>query len=220
MYAYFFSTDRRRCRFWREEVLQMPLLRIELPQNPSRRCCGAVSKRLRQYRVHRVLNLPERWLGEPLPPLLSTRPIWWAKAAPAALLALSQAGLAPQNSVVELWGGNRLTPAMEETVRTLAPYVRGISLPGPAHPSLGWDLQRQLGLALQQGAGDLTLAAAPVERKRVLALWPEQPRPAGMALRCPKVSLPDGCPVEAALEALQSQGLLHPSEIQVRAIFT
>lgn len=219
MNAYFFFSHRRRLRVWREEVLGMPLLRLELPEHLTGRVCRRTEYFLARCGVHQVLNLPPDWPGAPLPDLIPTRPLWVQKAPEAALFLLRRRGIDPASATVEFWG-RRFTPQAEQAILALVPRVRSISLSLPVPEEFVWHLQREFGVSPVSVPGDLALCYAPAPRSHMLPLWQPQPQVEGASLFSPIPDFPQGCPSLPLLAALAEQGRLPAEEIQICSDFS
>ncbi len=218
MYAYFFPSRRRRLAVWREEVLGMPLLRLELPERLIPRLCRRTALVLSRCGVHQLLNAPEDWPGPPLPPLSDTRWLWMEKAPETALALLAARGITPERAAVEFCA-DRFTPQIRRAVLAMVPRVRALSLSLPAPEDFLWALQREYGVPLLSGEGDLAVCYAPARRRWALPLWQPRPQVEGAALSACIPGAPEGCPLPELAAALAEQGRLRAEEIQIRSIF-
>lgn len=219
MNAYFFFSRRRRLRVWQEEVLGMPLLRLELPAQLTNRVCRRAEYFLARCGVHQLLNQPPEWPGDPLPDLIPTRGLWAQKAPEAALFLLRRQGLDPAQATVEFCG-QRFLPQAEQAILTLVPRVRSISLSLPAPEQFIWRLQRDYGISPCSAPGDLALCYTPALRPNMLPLWQQRPQVEGASLYCPIPDSPQGCPTLPLLAALEEQGRLPAEEIQICSDFS
>ena len=219
MNAYFFFSHRRRLRVWREDVLGMPLLRLELPEHLSARICRRTDYFLNRCGVHQLLNLPPDWPGAPLPTLIPTRQLWLQKAPETALFLLRRQGIDPARATVEFCG-QRLSPQAEQAILALVTRVRCVSLSLPVPEEFVWRLQREYGVSPVSTPGDLALCYAPSARPRMLPLWQDRPQVEGASLFCPIPDAPQGCPTLPLLAALEEQGRLPAEEIRICSDFS
>lgn len=218
MNAYFFPSHRRRLAIWREEVLGMPLLRLELPERPTPRMCRKAALVCERCGVHQLLSAPEYWPGPDLPPLSSTRTLWIQKAPEAALFLLRRRGVAPERAKVEFCA-DRFTLQAQRAILDLLPRVRALSLSLPAPEAFLWRLQRDYGVSPVPGEGDVALCYSPVPRRWALPLWQQRPEIEGAGLCCAVPDAPEGCPLPELLAALEEQGRLRAEEIQICSDF-
>lgn len=219
MNAYFFFSHRRRLRVWQEEVLGMPLLRLELPEHLTGRVCRRTEYFLSRCGVHQMLNLPPDWPGHPLPALIPTRPLWVQKAPETALFLLRHRGIDPATATVEFCG-QRFLPQAEQAILALVPRVRRISLSLPVPEEFLWHLQREFGVSPASTPGDLALCYTPSDRPWMLPLWQQQPQVRGASLFCPIPDAPQGCPTLPLMAALEEQGRLPAEEIRICSDFS
>ena len=217
LYAY--TVAARRLSLWQDEVLGMPLLRVELPRRLTPRTCRRVERWLGRAAVHEMLNHPDHWPGSPLPPLTPTRPLWREKAAETALALLKQDGVPPSCATVEVCG-DRFSDHERATILALLPRVRALSLSLPAPEEFLWLLQREYGVCPLSGPGHLALCFAPASRARVLPLWDARPRIPGVDLTAPLPELPPECPRLPLLAALFSQGHIGAEAMHICADFS
>ena len=217
MYAYFVINRRWGLRFWWEEVLGMPLLRVELPRKKTTRTESKLHRALYRLRVHQVLNHPPGWDADALPPLNATRPLWLAKASECALLLMNRKGIFPADAVVEL-RGNRFTPECRRFVTALLPHVQGFHFATPADEGLLWFLQREFGLSPIPRHGDLSVSFSPASPQADLPLGDQRPRIPGLELTADAVVCSGDCPMEPLLAALLEQGRLRKNDIDVHEI--
>lgn len=203
-------------RCWEESVLDLELLRVELP-----RCRKGAGKRVlrRLYRggFRTVLELPPGCVcSERYPAPVETAPLYRARAAELALGLLRRRGLAPERSVVGL-RSRRWSRELERVASALAPQVRGLALrldsPGAELRAEEY-LRGEFGLPVFQGEGDLCLCFSPAEPApdRVL-LGVERPVIEGLRLGWSGGSLPEQVPRAALLTLLAQRGRISWEEI-------
>ncbi len=209
----YFVTGGSRPRFFREEVLGLPLLRGQLPRrgDPAR----WERKALRFFRragVHRLLNGSENAAL----PLTETGTLYRRKAADIALLELERRGVSPETAVVGLWASHA-SRELEAACRALAGQVRALALELPERETLSWELQQDYGIPVFRGEGAVTLCftPAPPQENRLL-LGEARPRVPGIAFSAPGVEVPPGCPETALLALLGETGQLGWEQIQVQ----
>ncbi|MCD8366792.1 MAG: hypothetical protein LUC48_02045 [Clostridiales bacterium] len=206
MYAYYVTnTAHRRPRYYEETVCGLPLLRIELPRRWNGRRVGAV---LRRAGVRYALNLPEGGTVTPEPPLLSTRSLWQSVAAELALAALTRRGIPRETATVGVLA-SRVTREVWAALERLSGQVRALALDLPERERVALYLQRENGVPVLAGAGDVTLCFAPAEpREGRLLLGAERPAVEGFTLSVPEIPAPEGCPAEGLYAALYQSGRL------------
>lgn len=219
MYAYFVPTGHRKLRLWQETVLGMPLLRVELPARVTPRRQRTLERCLARCRVHRVLNLPQGWRAESLPPLNETRPLWHQKALELSLRLLEQQGLRPAEATVEVCG-DRFTQQQRQFILALLPRVRALTLSLPVDEAFLWHLQREYGVCPLSGPGDLAVCFSPAARKMTLPLWAPRPGVAGLRLTARLEERSEDCPEEPLLSALVQQGRLGAEQIKICTNFS
>ena len=211
-------------RLWRPRLAEdcvrgLPILRAELPgtsgdrRAPRRWLQGA--QLLRRQGCGRLL-LTGGSPAAPLLPPVSTRALWQQMAAPLALAFLRQAGIPPERAVVTL-RGDRVTRPLFQACCQLMGAVRALSLDIPrGGEELAWWLERQHGVPVLSGRGDVGLCFAPrQEDAQQLALWPELPALPGFTLSLRSGALPEGYPALPLLAALLEEGRVTPDEVQV-----
>ncbi|MCD8354461.1 MAG: hypothetical protein LUC47_09155 [Clostridiales bacterium] len=209
----YFITQGSRPRFFREEVLGLPLLRGQLPQrsDPAR----WERKALRFFRragVHCLLNGPENAAL----PLTETGPLYRRKAADIALLALEQRGVPPETAVVGIWASHA-SRELESACRVLAGQVRALALELPERETLSWELQQDYGIPVFRGEGTVTLCFTPTPpQENRLLLGTARPNVPRIAFSAPGVEVPPGCPVTPLLTLLGETGRLGWEQIQVQ----
>ncbi|MGM9537260.1 MAG: hypothetical protein ACI3VN_02900 [Candidatus Onthomonas sp.] len=211
-----FTGRRGRVQLWRHEVLGLTVWEARLP--------GTEESRLARRRIFRGLDRLEeagcRRLLSPCPqvphyPLVHTRSLWQAVAAPLALAALRELGLELRKAVVALHG-ERMTRSYVRTCVLLAREVKALSLSLEREETFCWDLQRELGLPLVEGAGAVTLSFLPgVARPAYFPLGAEDPSVPGFRPFLPGLELPPDCPELPVLAALLEAGRLPLAEVQV-----
>ncbi|MCD8160891.1 MAG: hypothetical protein LUE61_06890 [Clostridiales bacterium] len=206
MYAYYIMNyARRRPRYYEESVCGLPLLRVELPRRWNGRRVGAV---LRRAGVRCALNLPEDGTILPEPLLVSTRSLWQRVAAELALAELTRRGIPWGEATVGVLAG-RTTKEVWDTLERLSGRVRALSLNLPEGERVALCLQRDSGVPVLAGPGDVTLCFSPAEPgKGRLLLGAERPAPEGFTLAVPGVPVPEGCPAEGLYGALEQRGRL------------
>lgn len=218
MVGYIHFTGRRGLvQLWRHEALGLTVWEALIP--------GTAESRLARRRVFKGMDKLEaagcRRLLSPcalLPhyPLVHTRSLWQAAAAPLALAALQEMGLTPREAVVALHG-DRMTRSYVRTCVLLAREVKALSLSLEREETFCWDLQRELGLPLVDGGGAVTLSYLPgVARPAYFPLGDEDPAIPGFQPCLPGLELPAGCPETPFLAALLEAGRLPLSELQIR----
>ncbi len=208
----YFVTQGSRPRYFREEVLGLPLLRGQLPQrgDPAR----WERKALRFFRragVHCLLNGPETAAL----PLTETGPLYCRKAADIALLELERRGLPPHEAVVGLWASHT-SRELEAACHSLAERVRALALELPERENLSWELQQDYGIPVFRGEGDVALCFTPAQpQENRLLLGAARPNVPGIAFSAAGVEVPPGCPETALLALLGETGRLGWEQIQV-----
>ncbi|MCD8126970.1 MAG: hypothetical protein LUD82_05755 [Clostridiales bacterium] len=206
MYAYYVKDPALwRPGYYEEAVCSLPLLRVELPRRWNSRRVGAV---LRRAGVHCTLNLSEGGMVTPEPPLVSTRSLWQSAAAELALAELTRRGIPWGEATVGVLA-SRTTREVWEALERLSGQVRALALDLPERERVALLLQRESGIPVLAGAGDVTLCftpAAPGEGR--LLLGAERPAPEGFTLTVPGVPVPEGCPAEGLYGALYQSGRL------------
>lgn len=145
----YFVTQGSRPRFFREEVLGLPLLRGQLPRrgDPARWERKGLRFFLRAG-VHCLLNGPENAAL----PLTETGTLYRRKAADIALLELERRGVPPETAVVGLWASHA-SRELEAACRALAGQVRALALELPERETLSWELQQDCGIPVFRGEG-------------------------------------------------------------------
>ncbi len=158
---------------------------------------------------------------DPALPVVHTGALWRALAAPLALAALDLEGISRQEAVVAL-EFDRVTRPVLLACRQLARTVRALALPAGCDASLGWQLQREGGVALLPAEeASLTLSFFPEleAAEGRLCLGGEDPALSGrFALRLPGMGAPPDAPSVPLLAALLDAGRLGAEEIAVSAL--
>lgn len=209
----YFVTGGSRPRFFREEVLGLPLLRGQLPRrgDPAR----WERKALRFFRragVHCLLNGPENAAL----PLTETGALYRRKAAEIALLELERRDVPPETAVVGLWA-SYASRELEAACRALAGQVRALALELPEREPLSWALQQDYGIPVFRGEGAVTLCFTPVPpQENRLLLGAARPNVPGIAFSAPGVEVPPGCPETPLLALLGETGRLGWEQIKVK----
>ena len=217
MVGYIHFTGRRgRVQLWRHEALGLTVWEARLP--------GTEESRLARRRIFKGLDRLEgagcRRLLSPCPlvphyPLVHTRSLWQAVAAPLALAALREMGLEPRQAVVALHG-ERMTRSYVRACVLLAREVKALSLSLEREETFCWDLQRELGLPLVEGAGAVTLSfLTGVARPAYFPLGDEDPAVPGFRPFLPGLELPPDCPELPVLAALLEAGRLPLADVQM-----
>lgn len=217
MVGYLHFTGRRGwVQLWRHEALGLTIWEARLPgtaeSRPARRRMSKGLDRLEAAGCKRLL-LPCPLV--PCYPLVHTRSLWQAMAAPLALAALGQLDIDPRQAVVALHG-ERMTRSYVRTCVLLAREVKALSLSLEREETFCWDLQRELGLPLVEGTGAVTLSFLPgVPRAAYFPLGDEDPAVPGFRLALPGLELPPSCPELPVLAALLEAGRLPLGSVQV-----
>lgn len=211
-----FTGGRGWVQLWRHEILGLPILEARLP--------GSEKSFLARRRMTRGLNQLEhagckRLLTPcslvPYYPMVHTRSLWQTMSAALALAALNEMGLDPRQSVVAIHG-DRMSRNYVRTCALLSREVKALSLSLEREETFCWDLQRELGLPLVDGAGAVTLSFLPgISRPGYFSLGDEDPAIPGYTLRLPGLTSPPGCPELAVLAALLEAGRLPLADVQV-----
>ncbi len=209
MLGYVMEWEGRRIRLWEEDVLGLPLLELELPQNASPRWENRARRLLERQGVRRLL-CPTAGL-----PGVSTRSLWQSMSAPLALAWLRRNRLNPQKSVVAVSAGLH-HPLVLPLCQRLAPQVRAIALDIPQWDDFAWTLERQLGLPVLRGEGDVTvcLSPAPAGENRLL-LGDSCPSPPGFSLGVEGCPLPGHLPALPLLAALRDSGRISAEDLRL-----
>lgn len=208
---------RFRIRLTRERVQGVVVIRAELPGLPGDR--GAARRK------ERGLHLLEReGCGRLLStdteeelPGVSTRPLWQSVAAPLTLSLFQKHGQRPELARVAL-EGDRVTRPLFTACCQLITAVRGISLSDcPGSEELAWWLERQYGVPVSSGGGDVTVRFQPggTEGSGCLALGDPVPSPPGFSLALKEETLPEDYPRLPLMAVLLEEGRIRPEQVQV-----
>lgn len=211
-----FTGGRGWVQLWRHEILGLPILEARLPGKPN----GLLARRRMTRGLNQLEHAGCKRLLAPCPlvpyyPIVHTRSLWQAMAAPLALAALRQMGLDPRQAVVAIHG-DRMSRNYVRTCALLSREVKALSLSLEREETFCWDLQRELGLPLIDGAGAVTISFLPgVSRPSYFSLGDEDPVIPGYLLRLPGLTPPPGCPERTVLAALLEAGRLPLADVQV-----
>lgn len=211
-----FTGCRGWAQLWRHEILGLTVLEARLPGTPE----GRQARRRMAKGLARLEKAGCRRLLSPCPqapdfPVVHTRSLWQAMAAPLALAALEQMGVNPRQAVVA-FHGDRMTRSYIRTCILLSREVKALSLSLEREDAFCWNLQQELGLPLVEGSGTVTLSFLPgVSRRSYFSLGDEDPVIGGFSLHLPGLQLPPGCPELPVLAALLEAGRLPLSSVQV-----
>lgn len=217
MVGYLHFTGRRgRVRLQSHSVLGMTVWEARLPGGEdgffARRRMGKGLDRLEDAGCRRLLMACS---AAPYYPVVHTRSLWQAMAAPLALAALRANGMEPRQSVVAL-RGDRMTRSYLRACTALAREVRALSLALEREEALGWDLQQELGIPLVEGAAAVTLSFLPgVCTPGYFALGGEDPKISGFRPVLPGLEPPEGCPALPLLAALLDEGRLPLADVLI-----
>ncbi|MCI8537442.1 MAG: hypothetical protein HFF18_02110 [Oscillospiraceae bacterium] len=206
---------RLRVRLTQERVRGALVIRAELPGLPEDR--GAARRKARGlYLLEREgcgrLLSP----GEEALPGVSTRPLWQSVAAPLALSFFQRHGQRPELARVAL-EGDRITRPLFTACCQLITAVRGISLARcPGSEELAWWLERQYGVPVSSGGGDVTVRFRPGPGGGdCLALGGEVPSPPGFSLALKEEQLPEEYPRLPLMTVLLEEGRIRPDQVRV-----
>lgn len=219
MVGYLYHTGARgRVRLESYSVRGLTVLSARLPGTAERR-----GDRRRTARALRLLGRAgcRRLLApcalDPALPVVHTGHLWQAMAVPLALAALRQRGIPPERAVLAL-RGDRPTRPYRQACLQLARQVRALCLQLEGGETLGWQLQRQLGVPLlpaEEAALTLSFCPGGGSESACLCLGGEDPAVDGFTLDLPGLALPPGCPTLPLLAALLDAGRLPLEEVQV-----
>ncbi len=208
---------RLRIRLKRETVCGIAILRAELPGAPED--LGAPRRR------ERGLWLLERegcrrlmeGAGSAELPSVSTRPLWQSVAAPLTLSFFQKHGQRPERARVAL-ESDRVTRPLFTACCQLITAVRSISL-SQCHGSeeLAWWLERQYGVPVTSGGGDVTVRFVPGmgEAGACLPLGEKAPSLPDFTLDLKDESLPGDYPKLPLMTVLLEEGRIRPEEVKV-----
>lgn len=214
-----------------ERVLDLPLLRAELPGADEKpRHVRRVARALRKRGVRRVL-VPPGFLywdileNQGLIPV-ETGDFCRTLAVPAALAALTAEGVRAETATV-VFRGERVTRSMRMAALSLCPQVRHLLIAAPVGgEALRRELRREFGVpALEDGparrphlAVHFTPAAGRGER--VVDLAGPEPALEGFGFSHRTETLPGDCQTLPLLCALWESGRLDPADIVILANFS
>jgi hypothetical protein len=211
LYGYLI-TKGKSLRFYQEQVLDLSLLRCEIPARSQERQERKALNFLRRAGVKELLNPPQiRHTFR----LTSTGELYRHKAAELALLELERQSIPPERAVIGL-RANRWNRDMAEACQHLAPTIRAFALELPQREEIVWQLQRQYGIPILRGGGDITLCFTPAQPgKGRLLLGGERPELKQFTFSAAGVELPEGCPVVPLLAVLCETGRLEWDRVKV-----
>lgn len=214
-----------RIQFFPERILDMPLLRAEVPLPWKTWRLKRLAKALVRRGVKRVL-VPEGFEGWPilkeagLGPV-ETGPFCRLLACPIALAALSSGGIRPQEATVIL-RGERVTRAMRMSALALCPAVKNLLISAPIGGSaLQAELHREYGVpALEDGPTrriDLAIHFTPSAGggDRVVELSGPNPNMEEFTFALREDTLPQNCQPIPLLAALWETGRVESSRILI-----
>lgn len=212
MYTYYVNNFAlHRPRYYEEWAGGVPLLRVELPRRWNGKRVGRVQRRAG---VRCALNLPETEQPGVEGRLISTRALWQNCGTALALAALEARGIEPSQAVVGI-RATRLSRPVLDALEQLSARVRALALSLPDQEEVALWLQRQNGVPVLAGEGDVTLCFSPAEAAPGrLLLDGARPEPPGLRLFVPGVEVPEGCPAEGLYAALLEQGRL-PGGVEI-----
>ncbi|MCD8145478.1 MAG: hypothetical protein LUD79_09150 [Oscillospiraceae bacterium] len=141
------------------EVAGLRVLQAQLPGNGASRRAERIWARalslLERHGANQLLTPTNS--AFPIQRRIVTRELWRSAAIPLALDTLDRAGQRRSRAVVGL-SARQVTPQLLQWCRLLAAQVRGLSLDlNTGRDALEWQLQRELGLPIFQGGGDVNL---------------------------------------------------------------
>ena len=202
-----------RIQFSPERVLDMPILRVEIPEPWRPRRLRRAARALRKRGVKRVL-VPAGFAEWDT--LEST-----GLAPAVALAALTGAHIRPEGATVVL-RGERVTRAMRMSALKLCPEVKNLLIAAPVGGAgLQAELRREYGVpALEDAPGrapDLAIHFAPSAggSARIVDLSGNSPRMDHFSFALREQALPEDCEGLPLLAALWETGRLDPAEITV-----
>jgi hypothetical protein len=138
-------------------------------------------------------------------------------AAPLVLSFFRQNGQRPERASVAL-EGDRVSRPLFDACCQLVSQVRSLSLaPCPGSEELAWWLERQYGMPVSAGGGDVTVRFAPGESgaRPCLALGEPEPEPPGFTLEWRGGTLPEEYPRLPLLTLLWESGKVRAEEMEV-----
>lgn len=214
-----------RIQFSPERVLDMPILRAEIPEPWRPRRLRRAARALRKQGVKRVLvpagfaqwdTLESAGLGP-----VETGEFCRAMAPAVVLAALTGAHIRPEGATVVL-RGERVTRAMRMSALKLCPEVKNLLIAAPVGGAgLQAELRREYGVpALEDAparAPDLAIHFAPSAGggARIVDLSGNSPRMDHFSFALREQTLPEDCEGLPLLAALWETGRLDPAEITV-----
>lgn len=208
---------RFRTRFRVESICGIPILRAELPGLPD----DPGAPRRKERALRRMEQEGCRRLMEPsdqaqLPPV-STRSLWQSVAAPLTLSFFLKHGQRPERARVAL-ESDRVTRPLFSACCQLIPAVRSISLsPCLGDEELAWWLERQYGVPVTSGGGDVTVCftPGPGPAGACLPLGEEVPFLPDFTLDWNAGTLPENYPKLPLLSVLWETGRIRPEDLRV-----
>lgn len=208
---------RLRTRLKRETVCGISILRAELPGTPDDP--GAPRRKERGlWLLERegCRRLMEGTDAAELP-FVITRPLWQSVAAPLTLSFFQKNGQRPERARVAL-ESDRVTRPLFAACCQLITAVRGISLSHcRGSEELAWWLERQYGVPVTSGGGDVTVRFTPGmgEPGACLPLGEDAPSLPDFTLDLKDGTLPGDYPKLPLMTVLMEEGRIHPKEIQI-----
>ncbi|MCC8129492.1 MAG: hypothetical protein LIO51_06095 [Clostridiales bacterium] len=203
-----------RVRVTAHNILGLAVWEARLPGSPE----SMLARRRMAKGLDELEEVGCRRLLAPCPlvpyyPIVHTRRLWQAVAAPLVLAELRQRGLEPCRSVVAV-RGERMSRSYLRTCQALAREVKALSLSLLRQEAFCWNLQQELGVPLVEGGAAATLSFLPGHwRPGFFPLGDDDPSIDGWHLELPGLSLPDGCPPLPTLAALLDAGRLPVGEV-------
>ncbi|MCD7761546.1 MAG: hypothetical protein LUH16_07220 [Clostridiales bacterium] len=209
-----FAGHGHRVRLTAHNILGLAVWEARLPGSPG----SPLARRRMAKGLDELEEAGCRRLLSPCPlvpcyPMVHTRSLWQAVAAPLILADLRQRGLEPCRSVVAV-RGDRMTRSYLRTCQALAREVKALSLSLLRQETFCWNLQQELGVPLVEGGAAATLSFLPGQwRPGFFPLGDEDPSMGSWRLELPGLTLPDGCPSLPVLAALLDAGRLPVGEV-------
>ncbi len=199
-------------RLREERLLDLPVLRAEVPGAPGP---GRMARGLRALeRAGAGSLLQWEWEQAPRrgPRPVVTRGLWQRLAPELALAELRRMGQDPARAVAEVRTG-RVTPAFLEVCRRLGGQVRALSLSlARGEEETAWWLEREFGIPVTAGPGDVTLGFTPGPG---LPLWMDRPLLPDYTLGLRGVALPEQCPPAPLLALSVELGRVRLDAVQI-----
>ena len=204
-------------RLKRETVCGISILRAELPGAPE----DLSAPRRRERGLWLLEREGCRRLMEGVDsaelPSVSTRPLWQSVAAPLTLSFFQKHGQRPERARVAL-EGDRVTRPLFTACCQLITAVRSISL-SQCHGSeeLAWWLERQYGVPVTSGGGDVTVRfiPGPGAAGACLPLGEEAPSLPDFTLDLKDAVLPEDYPRLPLMTVLLEEGRIQPEEVKI-----